>query len=515
MKAEIGSGMRVIGSAVFAAIFLGCTPGGAPPPSLPAATAPVAVPLVATDPQGTARPAGAPFFLRTVLKFVVPSSTDIEVAVDGLMVRERSLVQCGDEGCYDVLAKSPDGNGQTTYVIEVTPPAYKRFAHQVKFAVTDVSLNASFTGSQLASKPLVLLILEAINPVLGGPPAPAGVSGTPEWAAINGADFFAYRTTGLSSPQDASAYYQAIDPTGSKSTLTLWKQANGFAANDDSQDDASASYFNAGDLGLGRSMHMKVNANSDVAYYVSNYPTVEDAKRHTNLIATVGMEYAPGAPGGPRFAKFYVYAADGSITPSADLDGNGQKFVPNLCVICHGLNKYAAGSSADIGARFLPFDLASFQYDLVVGRNGQEAQFRKLNLGILQTNKSVAENDLIHAWYRDPAQNPPELASQVHNSDAVPGGWTGHDALYLKVIKPSCRACHVSRNAGLDFGTYADFEARAATAQRVVCTERMMPNAIVTYQKFWLQHLGPPAINQAGVLNQSNVAHWDGTLHCP
>src|SRR5262249_35010577 len=147
----------------------------------------------------------------------------------------------------------------------------------------------------------------------------------------------------------------------------------------------------------------------------------DDAARGTNLIATVAMEYSPGPNGGPRFTKFYVYFNDDKLVPSADLDGNGQKFVPNLCVICHGVSKYTAGGTTDLGARFLPFDLASFQFGLApLQRNQQEDEFKKLNLGILQTNANSAQTALMNAWYGDPNQPAPNTLSPTQISDAVP-----------------------------------------------------------------------------------------------
>jgi len=195
-----------------------------------------------------------------------------------------------------------------------------------------------------------------------------------------------FRTIGKSSDDEARAYYAAVDPTSLRTTLAAWKQLNGFA-DDDSQDDAKAVYFNAGELEFGRRMHMKVKPSGDIAYYVSNYPHVEDAVRATNLIATVAMEYAPLVLGGQRVMKFFVFGADGSRVLAADLDGNGLKNVPNLCVSCHGLNRFN-GTSADLGAQFLPFDLSSFQYSTSAGRAGQEGEFKKLNLKILDSNSS-------------------------------------------------------------------------------------------------------------------------------
>ena len=469
---------------VSGAVLLGCTPT----PGGPAFAAdPVFLPLLATDPQGTPAPAGAPALWTTVLKFQIPTGTIFDLSVDGWILRQQNTTQCGDDGCYAVLARDNDGAGQTTWIVQAWPQVPARFANKVTYRIVDVSLNANATGTQLASNANngKVIVQAAINPNLGSP-NPFATPGTPEWASINGTDFLQFPTIGLSTDADAVAYYALVDPNNRRLTLTDWKNVNGFGT-DDSQDDANAVYFNAGDLALGRSMHMKVQPNGDIAYYVSNYPTVEDALRKTNLIATVAMEYTlDEQTGQARIMKFFVFANNDNRVPDADLDGNGAKYVPNLCVICHGVSRYSG--SADLGARFLPFDLSSFQYSASLGRNSQESGFKELNQGILQSNPSAAVVDLIAAWYTG--------GSPVQLDDEVPSNWGGPPNLYLDVIKLGCRSCHVSRNAPLDFASLTNLKvytsnAYTSTAAIRVCDQRSMPNAVVTYQRFWLMY--PPS----------------------
>jgi hypothetical protein len=492
------------------AALVSCGGSSAPPP--PVAVQPVAEPSAAGDPTGTPAPAGAPPLFTTTLKFRIPTGSLFEVSVDGSMLREKSVTQCGNDGCYEVLARNDDGNGQTHWIVQVWPQVPARFANQAEFQVTNVSLLAGATGSDLASPPLRQRILAAAGPVLGQP-NPFGVAGTPEWASLQETETLEFRTIGQSTPADAVAYYAAVDPAGLRTSLITWKQANGFAA-DDSQDDARTVYFNAGDLALGRSMHMKQKGNGDIAYYVSNYPTVEDAIRRTNLIATVAMEYAPLAAGGPRVMKFFVFGANGQRADTADLDGNGQKAVPNLCVICHGVTKFTG--AADVGAQFLPFDLSSFQYSPTESRASQEAQFKALNLKILDSNASTATQALIQAWYKDPAPAAPPLSAATQDSDAIPGNWGGPSDLYLRVVKPACRMCHVTRPANKDFSTMANFQANAQVAHDRLCGDWTMPNAKVTYQRFWLTRFGPPEQNALEVLNaEMGAAPFTPGATCP
>ncbi len=504
-----------------AATLQACPPpsGGSPPP--PFAEQPVLVPPATGDPTGTAPTAGAPPMFTTTLKFRIPTGTGFDLSVDGWILREQNATQCGNDGCYAVLSRADDGAGQTTWIVQAWPQVPARRADRATYRIEGVSFNASATGSQLASAPLVLKVQQAANPVLGAPD-PFATRGTPEWASNNGTEFLEFRTIGLSSPTDTQPYYQAVDPNNRRATLSAWKQLNGFGP-DDTQDDASAVYFNAGDLQFGRSMHQKVQPNGDIAYYVSNYPTVEDAVRKTNLIATVAMECTPletpgGPPAGPRVMKFFVFRADDRGVGDADLDGGGAKFVPNLCVVCHGLRKFTG--AADLGARFLPFDLSSFQYSARAGRAGLEAQFKQLNLGIYQHgNLSAATRALIEAWYQDLGGPAGNTDAPVQRDDAVPANWGPAPEVYLNVIKPGCRSCHISREPPLSFGTLADFQTRESQAHDRICGDRTMPNARVTYQRFWLTYLpGSQTTNLAtATLNAfpGLLASWNAAVPCP
>jgi hypothetical protein len=314
--------------------------------------------------------------------------------------------------------------------------------------------------------------------------------------------FFNY--FGLDDDASANAYYAAIDELGvDRTTLTSWKLVNGFGA-----DDASAAYFNNGDLGFGRSMHMKkrtVGPDTFIAYYVSNYPNVEAARLGINLIATVAMEFSPGPGGGAPYTKFYVFGPTGDRVNRANLDGRGDKFIPRLCVICHA-GQYVPPTPANkgnMGSRFIAFDLQSFLYsgfEPAFNRANQEAQFKLLNRGVLEnTNASDATTKLIEGWYGGPGLPNPTV-NDAFFPPAGPGepGWTGHTDLYDNVVKPSCRTCHVNRDAPLSWvrfdapGTFIGNPAAGfkqygpALIEPIVCGPgRHMPHGRQPYVSFW------------------------------
>lgn len=152
------------------------------------------------------------------------------------------------------------------------------------------------------------------------------------------------------SEDSANAYYQVIDPSGRRTTFEDWKAVNSMALFDpEDPQSAHAVYLNNVDLSFGRSMFVKRRANGDVASYVQNYLTLEDALNGTNLLATVAMEYrAPeDDPNAPKFTTFYVFNQDGQRINKINLDGRGEKYVPNLCNTCHGGKPKLGGFHGD------------------------------------------------------------------------------------------------------------------------------------------------------------------------
>jgi hypothetical protein len=320
-------------------------------------------------------------------------------------------------------------------------------------------------------------------------------------------------------------------------TFNDWKLENGLKINPDTNgnrnpfddDDAtdppevSALFFNAVDLALARSMHGRtsiVNGEKRTAYYVCNYRnpsdfmhpanpilSLQDAKNdpdNSNAIACVAFDYS--ADPARNFTKFYVFVK-GRLAASADLDGNGEKFVPGLCKACHGADNQARQPftnnvvNGNIGAHFLPFDLDNFDYldDSAFTRRAQESKFKQLNEMILNTDPAPVVRELIRGWYENTTEQ---------NSPFVPEGWKGQTQLYRRVVKPSCRTCHVAMRPGppvlpdspdLDFDRFEGFKNQANTIRDRVCRNaegitnpdvvrlfRSMPNSKVTFDLFWL-----------------------------
>ena len=301
-------------------------------------------------------------------------------------------------------------------------------------------------------------------------------------------------------------------------TFDQWKEFSGLRPfnSDDDAEEVSALYFNSVDLNLARSMHGKtsvVRGEKRTAYYVCNYNSLEEARRdpdNRNAVACVAFDYTETDP----YTKFFVFKKDPEsgifrLFASANLDQKGEKFVPGLCKACHGGDKQPqqqfTGDDPDIGAHFLPFDLDNFDYleDSAFSRRAQEGKFKQLNQMIVDdTNPAPVVKQLIEGWYRNNRSE--------QDSEFIPLGWEGHEQLYRRVVKPSCRTCHVALSEKFNFNRFANLvtddpatpaddtkgsfkdqlrvndNINAGLIQTRVCETRNMPNSKVTFDLFWL-----------------------------
>jgi len=345
---------------------------------------------------------------------------------------------------------------------------------------------------------------------------------------------------GFGSSIFANDYYALVDPKRVRMTLAQWWVVNGFGP--DGSGGVRTAYTNFNDLGFGRDMHCIENKTTgNVACYVTNYTkkssavdrrfasapnrfVLQDpgnadlavAASRTDFIATVCMEYSPvdGSPDPTKVVKFYVFAPDpknpdigaSKRALSANLDDsqnppdpNAFKFVPHLCLVCHGGTFQQR--VADLGASFIGFDLETFRYSRAPGfsQAEQELAFKAQNLMVRDTNPAAATTELIVGWYH--LDNVP---IDVQDPAFVPFGWTdpppGHVSLYNEVVKPGCRSCHAQQRSRTDqsisWSTFMQFQGARFTIRDLVCgaTTKQMPHSYVTYLNFW--RIGRPGPNE-------------------
>lgn len=345
--------------------------------------------------------------------------------------------------------------------------------------------------------------------------------------------FLTFRTqanliSGAAADTDTAAYFVQIDPNHANATLsktagaatdfTHWKSANGF----DRPEAAHTIYSNNYDLGFGRDMHMQTGGKtgtctSCIAYYVTNHPDVESAVFGADELATVAMEYSPrDGLTGTSYTKFYVFL-NGAVQKSVDLDQTSPKNVPSLCVICHGGTNVTRNTTTGeiAGARFIPFDVESFGYTASTDpskaqfkRPLNEVEFKKLNKQIFNTGPSPAVTEVVQHWYGNVGDSTLPLN---FNGNAVPPNWSSSSAgdqtfVYNAVVKPACRACHITRDAPKTWNNYSELDGDSSFVRSLVCdvsshTHSVMPQAKRTFARFWLstQPNSPAALGNSGM----------------
>jgi hypothetical protein len=351
----------------------------------------------------------------------------------------------------------------------------------------------------------------------------------------------------IGSTQD---YYTTLDPGltpsgdtytgGDRSTLgDWWTQVAGFSNTGTAADEAHESYLNFNDLGFGRDMHIREEAGKVYAY-VTNYANsaVPDqnplnavyARDHVDdkIIATVAMEASDFA-GLSHVVKFFVYGGGDATAPlinSADLDGFGQKFVPQLCQVCHGGKPFFSSSgatdldyalrSADdaVGAVLREFDLGTFVFpgDSVPGALPADiSQYYELNQLVKASGTQQAIETLIDGF------NP---NSTTFDAAWAPASWSDLGPgpkrdLYTDVVGKSCRTCHIAFDPTdafmntLNWENYTNFTNARFSINFRVCTpnSQPMPHALMTYRNFWLGGLGGPYEPQV-LRTYSDGAAW-------
>ena len=338
---------------------------------------------------------------------------------------------------------------------------------------------------------------------------------------------------GVDNRKGACQYYKAIgavarcDGKGKLLggiTFDDWKHATHMAPYTlNNQKEVTASFINRTDLNLARNHHSISYGPNNTAAYVCNglgpnfdavdgdasvTQAVANAVSGRNQIACVAMDYKsmPNVNGGKAFVRFLIFGPDGNLLPSINLDGRAEKFMPGVCVACHGGTHYAGyypedGSGLpDIGSHFLPYDAGNFLFSSVPGlrRPEQEAAIKQLNLIVLKgAGPTKAETDLINGWYA------PNLSAATLNQHYVPAGWSAQgDTVvtdtYHKIIAPMCRTCHAAMPERYNFDDRYD-TVIPRDNDNLVKTSRMcrddgfrradrnfsMANSLVTFDRFW------------------------------
>jgi hypothetical protein len=177
------------------------------------------------------------------------------------------------------------------------------------------------------------------------------------------------------------------NPTLPRSTFSGWKQLNGLNQNPQTPVAGEAESILLQQRRPSTWPRHALQTGSNIACYVSNYsPTaapggdpqgsITDAIGRGTPLARVAMEYNAAAPNGQN-VQFFAYKPDGSLLDAPQLDSEGPKFIPQICMACRG-GSFTPGQPV-AGASSLPFDTSSFLYDAAPAGyrlNNQQEQFR-------------------------------------------------------------------------------------------------------------------------------------------
>ncbi|MEJ2445567.1 MAG: hypothetical protein P8Y42_19310 [Exilibacterium sp.] len=282
-------------------------------------------------------------------------------------------------------------------------------------------------------------------------------------------------------------YYEEIDPNDEKLTLDDWLDENGF--NDLGAPILIAGYYNAGDLGLGRDMFCNQDG-SLVACCSSNYgtPGKDDAIEALQALinkdvpaATVCMEANRRNRDNP--VTFWVYNGAGERINFLQLDNQEAKSVPGVCLNCHG-GEYDDDDITVTGARFLPFDLDTFEFAREDFSEASQSEiFRELNAMVARVEEGNDIAEFINNVYGGDV----ERRGAVWNRNYVPDAWkdAGESMQYTYVVKPYCRNCHL----GIDISLENLGQIDKANFEDFICgfnpEAPIMPHAEFTDAEFW------------------------------
>ena len=307
----------------------------------------------------------------------------------------------------------------------------------------------------------------------------------------------------LGAVRDCDAQGKMIEPI----TRADWEQQHGFMPYGNGSTEVSAKYINKMDLNLVRFMRATQSAPDNIAFVVCNAPGPEGqtqaevneviafALAGERQVACVAMEWSttPGVNGDQPFTKFLTFAPDGSLLPSINLDGRGEKYMPGTCVACHGGSEYngrfpeKGTPSPFLGSGFLAFDTGNYLFasDTALGETAQSNAFFELNrlVSLTEGAADTPTRRLIQGWYAS--------GGNTLDKNYVPPAWTAAEAtnpgamhFYRNVVGSACRTCHVSLGPTFDWDSIVLTPARAEThvcgGKADVALNASMPNALIS-----------------------------------
>ena len=329
-----------------------------------------------------------------------------------------------------------------------------------------------------------------------------------------------YRAIGAVAGCDAQG--NMINPI----SLNDWKRQHKLSPFNGANTEVGATYVNKMDLNLVRRMVATQASATDIAFSVCNHPgplggsqqevddVIGNALADKNQIACVVMDWSPtpGANGGLPFTKFLTFGPDGALILSVNLDTRGEKFMPGVCIGCHGGTAYngrfpdQGNPSPAVGAGFLPFDTGNYYFGSVngLGEQAQAASIKALNKLVAATEVSAttAVSKLVKAWYAS--------GTDTLDKGYVPDVWKNAEAtlpgasrFYREVVGSSCRTCHASLGTSFDWDSILlhptasgarDSSVHSCGGTADLALNASMPNALISRDRVATRASADPSL---------------------
>jgi hypothetical protein len=174
------------------------------------------------------------------------------------------------------------------------------------------------------------------------------------------------------------------------------------------------------------------------------------------------------------------------LSNTVALDTEGSKFVPHVCLSCHG-GKYNDSTRKVDGASFLPIDPGLQSFATEADKASQQEKIRRINEMIAKSGSAPSVVAYINGLYG----NQVSLAGRTAIPDFVPSGWRDEPGFYRSVVRPYCATCHMAAPESWNFATMSNFKDNSALIEAAVCKAHTMPHAELQYKAFWLKDTGP------------------------
>lgn len=341
-----------------------------------------------------------------------------------------------------------------------------------------------------------------------------------------------------------NAYYAAIDPANERTTLTGFKQKNGFNAANGI--DKLVVFGDQHDLGYGRRMYARKNNDGSIAFYVDNYvadlsgsdygtynhlnveaAVLQDDTGHKHFAGTSAIEFSPAPNGTVNIVKFYNFDENGNRRTLVNQDGLGYKAMPGICVSCHGgradpltpsglfalvgNSKSQARGDTESHLQLLKLHTFDFSTNAQFNRASQENDMRTINQWIHDSYNNTGANE----WNGSVAQDFIETAYGNSGNGTLAGSYSdtaasnflpdaswqnqGQDTVYKNVLSPACMTCHILRgtknlsqgdlspvsSSDVSFTRADQFLGYKDRIQAHVFNRGNMPLAKIVFDRFW------------------------------